>query len=150
MKNLLLSTALVLATASVAGAAAHTMLANQVDNDLATMSINVDVNTLTEDQVNVLYQALQTEGTNERKAAVESALRDAGVDMSMDEDTMVMVSYPRSQLMRAVNANAADLGIEDVPLRALTDAQLTELYFIGNGSMSGSDMKAAAKAVLTN
>ncbi len=150
MKNLLLSTAVVFATASFASAASHLMIANEVDNELATMSINVDVNALTEDQVNQLYQATQVEDTNERRAAIENVIRDSGMEMTEMDATPVAVSYPRNQLMLQVRNSAVDLGIENVSLRSLSDEQLTELYFLANGNEPEGDKKAMAKAILTN
>lgn len=150
MKNLLLSTAILLSTATFASAAAHLMISNQIDNELATMSMEVDLSKLSEDEINLLYQATQTEDTNERKAAIESVLRGTGAEIKMMEPTMVMMSYPRNQLMRKVRANEVNLGIENVPLRSLSDDQLTQLYFLSEGSEAESDKKEMAQAIIRN
>lgn len=151
MKKLLLTSAFVIATAGGALAGGHSQQAMMVDNLLSTYAMNVDVSSLTEDQVAELYLALtSTDDRAEAQQKVEAVLNDGNVAYEMEDDIVITVNTPRSTLRAAVQAKATELGIEDVPLRTLTDEQLTQLYLLGNGSESASVKMTKAEGIIAN
>ncbi len=152
MKNLLLSTALVLSTATFAGAASHSQIAMQVDNELATMSMNVDIDSLTEEQVAELFSALTSaETAQDKQLAVEGVLNDENVmfEREQDADVVVVVDgadtmVPRSQLRAAVLESGDDLGLTDTRIRLLDDDKLGALFLLANGNDPDKMTKAQA------
>ena len=150
MKKLLFGAALTFAAATFANAGEHFMIAQKVDSQLAAMSVNTDVYALTEDQINRLHQALQNDGTEARMAAVKVVLDDAGVPMVIEDDPQVAVTMRRSQLLRAVDKERDALDLQGMPLRALSNEQLTKLFFIANSGEPVSNMRILAMEALVN
>lgn len=152
MKNLLLTTALIMGTTSFAHAASHSQIAMQVDNALASMNMEVDIDSLTEEQVSELYSAISsTDSASSKQSSIRAVLNDNNVVVTDMEDTPVELSYmmPRSQLVSIVRAKETELGIGNVRLRSLSDAQLTELYLLANGGDTSSEKMSKAQNIVS-
>lgn len=147
MKNLLLSTALVISTAGFAAAGSHFQIEAQVENELALMQMDVDMDSLTEEQISQLYTTLtSTETASERDQKVRAVLNDWNVMVEDEEDPELALMIPRSQLRSLVYQKRGELGIEEIRVRTLTDDQLAALYLIANGN--ASDKQVQAKAII--
>lgn len=151
MKNLLLTTALIMGTATFAHAASHTQIAMQVDNALASMAMEVDIDSLTEDQISALYTTISSsDNASEKRNKIRAQLNDMNVMATDMDDPDVEVRYvaPRSQLISLVRAKETELGIGNVSLRSLSDEQLVALYQLGNGSASASEKMSRAEGIV--
>ncbi len=145
MKNLLLSTAIVLSTATLASADSHGQLAMQVDNELATMNVNVDIDSLTEAQIKELYAALTSSETADEKGdAVRVVLNDHNVMFEEEADVDLVVTVPRSQIRAQVLNNSEDLGLTETRIRLLDDEKLAALFLLVNSDDPQMQVKADA------
>ncbi len=145
MKNLLLSTAIVLSTATLASADSHGQLAMQVDNELATMNVNVDIDSLTEAQIKELYAALTSSETADEKGdAVRAVLNDHNVMFEEEADVDLVVTVPRSQIRAQVLNNSEDLGLTETRIRLLDDEKLAALFLLVNSDDPQMQVKADA------
>ncbi len=147
MKNLMLSTALVLSTAGFAAADSHFQIEAQVENELALMQMDVDMDSLTEEQISALYTTISSaETASERDKGVRAVLNDWNVTFENEDDPELTLMIPRSQLRSLVYAKRGELGIDQIRVRTLTDDQLAALYLIANGD--ASDKQVQAKAII--
>ncbi len=145
MKNLLLSTAIVLSTATLASADSQGQLAMQVDNELATMNVNVDIDSLTEAQIKELYAALTSSETADEKGdAVRAVLNDHNVMFEEEADVDLVVTVPRSQIRAQVLNNSEDLGLTETRIRLLDDEKLAALFLLVNSDDPQMQVKADA------
>ncbi len=145
MKNLLLSTAIVLSTVTLASADSHGQLAMQVDNELATMNVNVDIDSLTEAQIKELYAALTSSETADEKGdAVRAVLNDHNVMFEEEADVDLVVTVPRSQIRAQVLNNSEDLGLTETRIRLLDDEKLAALFLLVNSDDPQMQVKADA------
>ena len=149
MKKLIATTALVLSTATFAFAESHSQLAIKVDNRLAAMNIDVDMESLTDEQIASLYTALtSSEDHGEVKASVRAVMNDDNVVFEEPEDSDLTIVLPKSQLLASVRMNDEELGIEDVRLRDLSVEQLSALYLIATSTENASSKEAKAQAIV--
>ena len=148
MKRFLTTTALVLATAGGAAADSDTQqLRNQVTTYFETSSMNVDVATMTDEQISELFLAINgNEAAGERDAAVRAVLNDWNV--VYDNAEGVEIDTPNSQLRTQVGNYFDQNGIS-VDVGTLTDAEVSEVYLaMTSGEESGR--AAAVNDILAN
>lgn len=149
-RSLILSTAL--ATGMVAGASfayAEDMTASIVEDKLAVRAMNVEVDSLTHEQLSELFLiTTSTDTFGEQRNQLMAVLNDWNVEYEMTDDDMVTVSIPRNQLLANVDGSRAELGLEDVRLSGLSDADLSALYLISAGGESASTKQQKAQAII--
>ncbi|MBV0912661.1 hypothetical protein [Anianabacter salinae] len=120
MKRLLTTTALVLATATAGVATAQdSQIRNTVSNEIATLGMDIDVSTLSQEQVAELYTIItSTDDSGDVAQRVRAVIADNSTGMSMDD---------ADQLRQTVANELATYGM-DVDVALLTDEEVSELY----------------------
>ncbi len=150
MKRFLLTSALVLTTAGGAYAQSvdsSTQLRMQVGNYLATTNYQVDVDSLSDEQINQLYSSIQSGGGEMQNADVASVLNDNNV-VSTERPSVVMVGeaeMPRGQLYAEVSNALVGTEFEGRAY-TLSDEEIVGLYTVLNGSEDGGDKNAKIAA----
>ncbi len=146
-KSLLLSAALFAGGATFASA--DTQLRAQVADQLSTYSMNVDVDSLTDEQVAELH--LITSSTmveSEKPEKIENVLNEWNVEAEASEDYAIGVEVPRNSMVRALDQFRVELGLPDVRFSTLTDDQVGALYLIATGGETDTMKKTKAEAVI--
>jgi PKD repeat protein len=150
MKRFLITTALVLTTAGGAHAQmvdSSSQLRAQVGNYLATTNYMVDVDSLTDEQVNQLYASIQSGGGEMQNADVKAVLNDNNI-MASERPATIRVGeadMPRGQLYAEVSNSLVGTEFEGRAY-TLTDEEIAGLYTVINGSEDGADKNAKIAA----
>ncbi len=142
MKRILTTTALAIAVAAPA-AAGTDMLRNALDDRFE----NVDVSTLTDEQVRALYAATAgTESAAELQRSVDSIVADSQYEM--DEETIMadpdeMARMGGSNDIRNVVADMLATREVEADVATLTDAQVSALYLeLTDSEPSNTELEA--------
>ena len=69
MRNILLTTAFIMGTTGFANAASHSQIAMQVDNALAAMAIEVDIDSLSDEQISNIYTTITSSSSESQERA---------------------------------------------------------------------------------
>ena len=129
MKRLFLASAAALAL-TASSAIADDQLRTQLQNELDSSSIMIDVSQLSDEQVSELHFATtSTDDHGERKNKVEAVLLDAGyMTMNMGDATMFV---PADIIKVEVQEGMAQYGYE-LDVSALSNPEIAELYMALN------------------
>ena len=145
MTRLMMTTALALAVA-VPAAAQSEMLRDAVEDYIDATVQDVDVDTLTDEQVRALYAGLSSESSAaERNALVESIVRDSQYRMEDNIATFEAMDYGASTDLRsAVGLLLSGEGIDDVNVDELDNNQIAALYLelTDGGGADATDIEA--------
>lgn len=145
MKRILMTTALVLTTAGAASAQMadeDTMqLRNSVGNYLASSDWNVDIDSLTTEQLAQLHGAItSTDNESEVDAKVEAVLNDENV-VYEQRPAVIMVEeeeFPRDQIYTKVSTALIGTPYEGMAY-TLSEEELVQAYSIINSTDSDSE-----------
>lgn len=137
MKRLLITSALALSLAGGAAVAQDaSQLRNAVGNYIATTEYNVDVSTLTDEQVAQLYSAItSTDDHGERDNKVRAVLSENNVE-TYERPTTVLIAdieYPRDQIFTSVQNALVGTEYEGLAW-TLSDEELVEVYSLLNNA----------------
>ncbi|WP_172296520.1 hypothetical protein [Pseudoruegeria sp. HB172150] len=150
MKRLLLTSALVLSTSAGAVLAQasdteETPIRNSVGNYLATSSYDVDVDSLTDEQIAALYSIYTSEEDADVDQRVGAVLNDGNVEYETRPEFIVVeqVEQPRDQIYDAVTKGLTGTKFEGMAWE-LDDEELATAYAIlqNENSNSSQDLEA--------
>ena len=145
MTRLMMTTALALAVAAPAAAQSE-MLRDAVEDYIDATVQDVDVDTLTDEQVRALYAGLSSESSAaERNALIESIVRDSQYRMEDNIATFEAMDYGASTDLRsAVGLLLSGEGIDDVNVEELDNNQIAALYLelTDGGGADATDIEA--------
>lgn len=128
MRRLLMTTALVLTTATAGFAQENSQIRAQVEDKLMALNINVDVSSLSDEQLNEIF-LLSTGDEMGDRSRIQAAIGDMAGPMATME-------VSNSQLRGSVQNSLTALGIEG-DVSTLSDADVTRLYFLVNSAEMG-------------
>ncbi len=150
MKNLLATTALIVATATAATAQDASQLREQVSNELATYSMNVDVSMLSDEEVTELYTVLtSTDDQGAAQQRVRGILAGSGaVSMDDPEAFVVSMGMEMDQFDEAVSLALAENGYEDVDVSTLTTSQKAEIFTLASSDEMETDINERLGAIV--
>ena len=144
MKRFLMTSALVLTTATGAAFAqsndSSSQLRTQVGNWIGGSSYNVDVDSLTDDQIAAMYGAItSSEDQSEQDAAIRSVINAENVEMEERPNYVIVADeqMDRSQLHESVSMALVGTEYEGMAY-TLTDEELAAVY----GAVTGTDSKS--------
>lgn len=157
MKTLLITTATALTLSTAAFAQDDSdQLRMSVAEELDTLDLNVDVATLSDDQVAEIYAISQGDEESGERVKIQSVLEDGGYQAMELGNEMIFVQNAVATAEGAIPEGGNDLrdqvgiklgeyGFDDVDTENLTDDQVAKLYSV----VQSSDSEGARQKIET-